>query len=97
MLELLVDWQASGALEEPVALARDLAGRLGIAWGGGTLVNPPIDDPDRVRAALAEHRIKASFRGTGIRFSTHVYNDTADIDLAAAAIAPLVAQPIGAS
>ena len=96
-LELLVDWQAAGALEEPVALARDLAERLGIAWGGGTLVNPPIDDADRVRAVLAEHRIKASFRGTAIRFSTHVYNDTGDIDRAAAAIAPLVAQPIGAS
>jgi selenocysteine lyase/cysteine desulfurase len=46
---------------------------------------------------LAEHRIKAAFRGTAIRFSTHVYNDTGDIDRAASAIAPLVAQPIGAS
>lgn len=93
-LELLADWQAAGALEEPVALARDLADRLGIEWGGGTLVCPPIDDPERVRAVLAEHRIKASFRGTAIRFSTHVYNDTADIERAATAIGPLVAQPV---
>ena len=96
-LELLVDWQAAGALEEPVALARDLAARLGIEWGGGTLVCPPIDDADRVRAVLAEHRIKAAFRGTAIRFSTHVYNDAADIERAAAAIGPLVAQPVGSS
>lgn len=93
-LGLLADWHSAGALEEPVALARDLAGRLGIEWGGSTLVCPQIDDPDRVRAALGEHRIKAAFRGTAIRLSTHVYNDAADIERAAAAIAPLVAQPV---
>jgi len=93
-LELRVEWQASGALEEPVALARSLADRLGIEWGGGTLVCPPIDDADRVRAALAEHRIKAAFRGPALRLSTHVYNDTAAIERAAKAIGPLVAQPV---
>ena len=87
-LELLVEWQASGALEEPVALARALADRLGIEWGGGTLVCPPIEEPDRVRAVLAEQRIKAAFRGTALRFSTHVYNDDADVERAAAAIGP---------
>jgi selenocysteine lyase/cysteine desulfurase len=91
-LELLADWQAQGALEEPVRLARDLANHLGIEWGGSTLVCPPIDDPDRVRAALTEHRIKAAFRGTAIRFSTHVYNDETDIELAARVIGPLVAR-----
>lgn len=95
-LELLVEWQASGALEEPIALARDLAGRLGIEWGGGTLVCPPIDDPDRVRAALTEHRVKAAFRGTAIRFSTHVYNDVGDLERAVAAVGQLVAQPLRA-
>jgi selenocysteine lyase/cysteine desulfurase len=94
-LELLVQWQAEGCLEEPIALARTLADRLGIPWGGATLVCPQIDDPERVRAALDAHRIKAAFRGTAIRFSTHVYNDEADIDRAAAAIGPLVAQPVG--
>lgn len=96
-LELLVDWQAAGALKEPVALARDLAGRLGIEWGGGTLVCPPIDDADRVRAVLAEHRIKAAFRGTAVRLSTHVYNDIADIERAVAAIGPLVALPVSSA
>ena len=92
-LELLVAWQAAGALEEPIALARSLADRLGIPWGGGTLVCAPIDDADRVRALLAEHRIKAAFRGTAIRFSTHVYNDEADIERAAAAVAQVVSRP----
>lgn len=91
-LELLVEWQAAGALEEPIALARSLTDRLGIPWGGGTLVCLPIDDAERVRAVLAEHRIKAAFRGTAIRFSTHVYNDEADIQRAAAAVAPVVSE-----
>lgn len=93
-LELLADWQAAGALEEPLALARELAGKLGIEWGGATLVCPQIDNADRVRATLAEHRIKAAFRGTAARFSTHVYNDAADIERAASAIGPLVKQPV---
>ena len=93
-LELLVEWQVAGVLDEPVALARSLADKLGIPWGGATLVCPPIDDPDSVRLALDEHRIKAAFRGTAIRFSTHVYNDEADIERAANAIGPLVAQPV---
>jgi selenocysteine lyase/cysteine desulfurase len=92
-LELLVEWQGSGALEEPVALARLLAHRLGIEWGGGTLVCPPIEDADRVRATLAEHRIKAAFRGTAVRFSTHVYNDEADVQRAASPTTQLVGEP----
>ena len=96
-LELLVDWQAAGALQEPLRLARDLADRLGIQWGGGTLVCPPIDDPEPIRAVLAEQRIKAAFRGTALRFSTHVYNDNADIERAASAIGPLVAQAVARS
>ena len=95
-LELLADWQAQGALEEPVALARQLADKLGIPWGGATLVCPPIVDPERVRAALTEHRIKAAFRGTAIRLSTHVYNDAADIELAARVIGQLVGEPTAA-
>jgi selenocysteine lyase/cysteine desulfurase len=96
-LELLVDWQTAGALEEPLQLARDLADRLAVPWRGSTLVCPPIDDPEPVRAVLAEQRIKAAFRGPALRFSTHVYNDDADIERAVSAIAPLVAQPVGSS
>ena len=92
-LELLAEWQVAGALKSPVVLARALAARLGIEWGGGTLVCPPIDDPDRVRDAVAKHRIKAAFRGAAIRFSTHVYNDEAGIERASSAIWPLVVRP----
>src|SRR5206468_8009377 len=93
-LELLVKWQAAGALEQPVTLARALADRLGIPWGGGTLVCPQIDHADKVRAVLADQRIKAAFRGMALRLSTHVYNAEADIERAAAALARLVAQAV---
>jgi hypothetical protein len=97
-LELLVRWQAEGALEEPVGLARDLAEGLGLEWGGSSLVCVPIDDADDARAALAAARIRASFRGTGIRLSPHVYNDGADVTRAIEVLAPVVrpAQPSNA-
>jgi selenocysteine lyase/cysteine desulfurase len=92
-LELLVRWQAAGAFEEPVRLARQLAEGLGLEWGGSSLVCAPIDDADAARAALAAARIRASFRGTGIRLSPHVYNDAADIERAIEALAG-VARPV---
>ncbi|MCI0582533.1 MAG: aminotransferase class V-fold PLP-dependent enzyme [Chloroflexi bacterium] len=85
-LEPLVRWRAEGALEEPVRLARRLAEGLGLEWGGSSLVCAPIDDPDAARATLASVRIRASFRGTGLRLSTHVYNDDADVDRAIEAL-----------
>jgi selenocysteine lyase/cysteine desulfurase len=59
----------------------------------GNLDSGTVDDPEPVRAALAQHRIKAAFRGTAIRFSTHVYNDAADIERAATFIGPLQRAP----
>ncbi|MEW5991245.1 MAG: aminotransferase class V-fold PLP-dependent enzyme [Chloroflexota bacterium] len=88
-LELLVRWQAAGALEEPMRLARALAEGLDLDWGGSTLVSVPINDTDAARAALGAARIRASFRGTGVRLSPHVYNDEADIERAIAALAPV--------
>lgn len=59
--------------------------------------SPAFNDPDLVRAALAEHRIKAAFRGTAVRLSTHVFNDVADVERAVAALRPLVARPVTAA
>jgi len=89
-LELLVRWQADGALGEPVRLAGDLAAGLGLPWGGATLVCAPVEDAERTRAALAAAGIKAAFRGSGMRLSTHVYNDDADIARAVEALAPVI-------
>jgi selenocysteine lyase/cysteine desulfurase len=92
-LDLLAGWQAAGVLDEPMRLARALADGLGVPWGGSSLVSLPIDDVDAARAALAAAGIRASFRGSGVRLSPHVYNDDADIERAIESLAPVVRAP----
>lgn len=91
-LDLLVRWQAAGALEEPPRLARDLAEGLGLRWGGATLVCAPIADAAAARLVLTTAGIRAGFRGAGLRLSPHVYNDAGDVARAVAALAPVVAR-----
>jgi selenocysteine lyase/cysteine desulfurase len=87
-LRLLTEWQAAGALDGVRVLAEGLAARLGVPWYGGSLVCAPLDDGEAVRAALASAGVRASVRGTAIRFAVHVYNTEADLDRAAEVIAP---------
>jgi selenocysteine lyase/cysteine desulfurase len=89
-LRLLADWSEARALESPVALARALAARLDLEWGGASLVCVPVADAEAVRDDLRRAGVKAAVRGTAIRLSAHVYNDEADIERAAAAIRPFV-------
>jgi selenocysteine lyase/cysteine desulfurase len=89
-LRLIAEWSATGALDEPVALARETADRLGLPWGGASLVCAPVADGEAVRAALHEVGVKAAVRGTAIRLSTHVYNDRADVDRAVDALRSFV-------
>ena len=49
---------------------------------------PQLDDGEAARAACLAAGVKASVRGTAVRFSVHVYNTEADLDRAAEAIAP---------
>lgn len=90
-VELLAGWQRDGTLAEPLRLAGALARAVGQEPTGSSLVCVPVRDPERVRAALAEGRIKAAVRGDGIRFSLHLWNDDADVTRAADAIGPFLA------
>lgn len=87
-LALIAEWRKAGAFEVVRTLAEGLAARLGVPWCGGSLVCAPLEDGDVARAVLAAAGIRASVRGTAIRFAVHVYNTEADLDRAAAAIAP---------
>ena len=87
-LRLLAEWQATGAFEAVRGMAEGLAGRLGVPWYGGSLVCAQLADGEAARAACAAAGVKASVRGTAVRFSVHVYNTEADLDRAAEAIAP---------
>ena len=82
-LALLDSWAPTGAFEATLGLARDLAERLGIPWGGASLVCAPIGDPDGASAALRDAGIRAASRGSAIRCSAHVYTTRDDIDRAA--------------
>lgn len=87
-LQLLTEWQAAGAFETVRGLAKGLASRLEVPWHGASLVCAPLEDGERARTALQAAGVKASVRGTAIRFAVHVYNTEADLDRAAEAIAP---------
>ena len=87
-LALLADWKATGAFEAVRDLASGLAERLGVPWYGGSLVCAQLEDGEAARAACDAAGVKASVRGTAVRFSVHVYNTEADLDRAAEAIAP---------
>jgi selenocysteine lyase/cysteine desulfurase len=87
-LRLLAEWQATGAFDAVRSLAEALAARLGVPWYGSSLVCAPLADGEAARDALAAAGIRASVRGTAIRFAVHVYTTEADLDRAAEAIAP---------
>ena len=80
--------RSTGAFEAVRDLAKGLADRLGVPWYGGSLVCAQLDDGEAARAACLAAGVKASVRGTAVRFSVHVYNTEADLDRAAEAIAP---------
>jgi selenocysteine lyase/cysteine desulfurase len=87
-LRLLTEWQAAGAFPAVRRLAEGLAQRINVPWYGSSLVCAPLADGEAARAALADAGVRASVRGTAIRFAVHVYTTEADLDRAAEAIAP---------
>jgi selenocysteine lyase/cysteine desulfurase len=89
-LRLIAGWKREGLLVPVLDLARGLADRIGVPWHGASIVSAPIADGETARAALREVGVKASVRGTGIRFAVHVYTTESDLDRAAEAIAPFI-------
>jgi len=87
---LLASWKTSGLFEGVRALADRLAAGTNCPRPGSSLVCVPIEGAEKARESLREAGIKASVRGTSIRFSPHVYNTEADIDRAIEAITPYI-------
>ncbi|HET8569205.1 MAG TPA: aminotransferase class V-fold PLP-dependent enzyme [Candidatus Limnocylindria bacterium] len=90
-LRLLAGWKRDGTLAEPLALARALARETGIAPAGATLVCVPVAEAVRAGEALEAAGIRASVRGTSVRFAPHVYNDASDVHRAAEALRAVAA------
>jgi selenocysteine lyase/cysteine desulfurase len=89
-MRLLASWRESGLFESVRALADRLAEGTGCPKPGSSLVCVPIEGAERAREALKDAGVKASVRGTSIRFSPHVYNTEAQIDRAIEAIRPFI-------
>jgi selenocysteine lyase/cysteine desulfurase len=92
-LQLLVEWQRQGLLDQVVGLARRLARRLELPEPLGSVLSVPVDDAEAVRADLAALGVKAAVRAGSVRLSPHVYNTVDDIDQTAAALGRFVRQP----
>ena len=92
-LRCVTAWRREGALAHVLALATRFAGALDREPQGASLVCVPVAEPERVRAALDRERIRAAVRGSGIRFSVHVWNDDDDIERAVDAIRPFLPAP----
>jgi selenocysteine lyase/cysteine desulfurase len=92
-LQLLVEWQRQGLLDQVVGLARRLARLLELPEPVGSVLSVPVDDAEAVRADLAAVGVKAAVRAGSVRLSPHVYNTVDDIDRTAAALGRFVRQP----
>jgi len=92
-LQLLVEWQRRGLLDQVVLLARRLARLLELPEPVGSVLSVPVDDAEAVRADLAALGVKAAVRAGSVRLSPHVYNTVDEIDRTAAALGRFVRQP----
>ena len=89
---LIAEWARAGAFAGPLALAGSFREALDLEPSASSLVCVPVQDAEAVRAALDRARIRAAVRGSGIRFSVHVWNDATDIERAVTAIRPFLAR-----
>ena len=89
-LALLLEWQASGALDEARDLARQLAAGLGRSEPSSSIVSLRVSDAEAAEAALEERGIRCAARGGNVRLSVHVWNTEDDIARAVAALQGVV-------
>lgn len=90
-LQLLVQWQEAGVLEEVRRLAQRLALGLGRPQPSGSIVSVRVEDADAAARSLDAMGIRCAARSGNIRLSPHVYNDEADVDRAVEALARFIA------
>ena len=95
-LDLVLGWRPERVSEYCRALMADAFPRLrelGLRveddrWRSPHLFGlglPPGTDADRLKQSLDRHRVGVSFRGSSVRVSPYVYNDSADVEALLAA------------
>ena len=95
-LDLVLEWQpervssyCTGLMDGAFSRLRDLGAQVADRRSRSPhlfgLGLPPGADPERLKAALARHRVGVSFRGASVRVSPYVYNTRADVEALVAA------------
>jgi selenocysteine lyase/cysteine desulfurase len=74
-----------------VGLAGLLASRLGLKASGSSVLSVPVRSTDAAEEVLAAAGVVGALRAGKVRLSFHLYNGEEDVEVAARALAPLVA------
>jgi selenocysteine lyase/cysteine desulfurase len=86
-LELLASLGAGRIAEHDLALARRFCTGCELPDPVSPIVQVPVDDTDAAVARLRRAGVKCAPRAGSLRFSFHLYNEEADVDLALSAMA----------
>jgi selenocysteine lyase/cysteine desulfurase len=93
-LELIAEIGVARIAEHDLGLARAFAAGLGLREPAAPIVRLTVEDADGAVERLRAAGIACSARAGSVRLCFHLYNDSADVDLALEALAPVaVATP----
>jgi selenocysteine lyase/cysteine desulfurase len=87
-LQLFADLGIERVAAHNIRLARALTAELGLPDPPAPIVRLQVDDAEGAAGRLQEAGIACSVRGGSVRLSFHLYNDEADVELAATALRP---------
>ena len=82
-------WVSSGSPPTTSASPRRSPGSFHLPEPESPIVRFRVDDAEGAAARLHDAGVSCSVRGGSVRLSFHLYNDEADVELAAAALGPL--------
>jgi selenocysteine lyase/cysteine desulfurase len=88
-LALFAELGIDGIAAHNIGLARALTGALGLPDAPSPIVRLEVDDAERAAERLQKAGVACSVRGGSVRLSFHLYNDEADVELAASALRPI--------
>jgi selenocysteine lyase/cysteine desulfurase len=94
-LELVTEIGVARIAAHDLALARTFAGGLGLPEPDAPIVRVTVDDADDAVERLRAAGVACSARAGSVRLCFHLYNDSADVDLALQALAPVAASASG--
>ncbi len=87
-LELFSSLGVGRIEEHNLALAQAFTASLGLPPAESPIVRLRVEDPEDAARGLRDAGVACSVRGGSVRVSFHLFNDEADVELAAAALRP---------